>query len=58
MTALKITFIFVPILVRILLMLNVLLAPHRPDSEKQQHMNVDILLFMDKLEHLSVFNII
>lgn len=34
MTALKITFIFVPILVRILLMLNILLAPHRPDSEK------------------------
>ena len=34
MTALKITFIFVPILVAILLILNLLLAPHRPDSEK------------------------
>lgn len=34
MTALKIMFIFVPILVAILLMLNVLLAAHRPDSEK------------------------
>ncbi len=34
MTALKIMFIFVPILVVILLMLNVLLAVHRPDSEK------------------------
>jgi len=34
MSALKIMFIFVPILVFILLMLNVLLAAHRPDSEK------------------------
>lgn len=34
MTALKIMFIFVPILVAILLILNVLLAAHRPDSEK------------------------
>lgn len=34
MTALKIMFIFVPILVAILLTLNVLLAAHRPDSEK------------------------
>lgn len=34
MTALKIMFIFVPILVAILLVLNVLLAAHRPDSEK------------------------
>jgi NADH-ubiquinone oxidoreductase chain 3 len=34
MSALMITFIFVPILVAILLMLNILLAPHRPDSEK------------------------
>lgn len=34
MTALKIMFIFVPILVAILLILNLLLAAHRPDSEK------------------------
>lgn len=34
MTALKIMFIFVPILVGILLILNVLLAAHRPDTEK------------------------
>jgi NADH:ubiquinone oxidoreductase subunit 3 (subunit A) len=34
MSALKIIIIFVPILVFILLMLNVLLAAHRPDSEK------------------------
>lgn len=34
MTSLKIIIIFVPILVFILLMLNVLLAAHRPDSEK------------------------
>lgn len=34
MSALKIMFIFVPILVAILLVLNVLLAAHRPDSEK------------------------
>lgn len=34
MSALKIIFILVPILVAILLMLNVLLAAHRPDSEK------------------------
>jgi len=34
MNALTILFIFVPILVAILLMLNVLLAVHRPDSEK------------------------
>jgi len=34
MTALIILFIFVPILVAILLMLNILLAPHKPDSEK------------------------
>lgn len=34
MSALVILFIFVPILVAILLVLNVLLAAHRPDSEK------------------------
>jgi|SRR3978361_2314050 NADH-ubiquinone oxidoreductase chain 3 len=34
MSALTILFIFVPILVAILLLLNVLLAAHRPDSEK------------------------
>jgi NADH:ubiquinone oxidoreductase subunit 3 (subunit A) len=34
MTALIITLIFIPILVAILLVLNLLLAPHRPDSEK------------------------
>ena len=34
MSALKIMFIFVPILVAILLILNVLFAAHRPDSEK------------------------
>lgn len=34
MSALKIMFIFVPVLVAILLVLNVLLAAHRPDSEK------------------------
>jgi NADH-ubiquinone oxidoreductase chain 3 len=34
MSALTILFIFVPILVVILLMLNVLLAASRPDSEK------------------------
>jgi NADH-ubiquinone oxidoreductase chain 3 len=34
MTALNIMFIFVPILVAILLTLNVLLAAHRPDTEK------------------------
>jgi hypothetical protein len=50
-------FIFVPILV-ILLMLNVLLAPHRPDSEKVTAYECGFLLFMDKLEHLSVFNTI
>ena len=34
MSALKIMFIFVPVLVAILLILNVLFAAHRPDSEK------------------------
>lgn len=34
MNALTILFIFVPVLVAILLVLNVLLAVHRPDSEK------------------------
>lgn len=34
MNAITILFIFVPILVAILLLLNVLLAVHRPDSEK------------------------
>lgn len=34
MTALQILFIFVPILITILLTLNVLLAAHRPDTEK------------------------
>jgi NADH:ubiquinone oxidoreductase subunit 3 (subunit A) len=34
MSALTILFIFVPVLVAILLLLNVLLAAHRPDSEK------------------------
>lgn len=36
MNSLTILFIFVPILVAILLILNVLLAAHRPDSEKVQ----------------------
>ena len=34
MTSLTLLFIFVPILTGILLMLNVLLAVHKPDSEK------------------------
>src|ERR1700712_2350289 len=34
MSALTILFIFVPVLVAILLVLNVLLAVHRPDTEK------------------------
>jgi NADH:ubiquinone oxidoreductase subunit 3 (subunit A) len=34
MSALTILFFFVPVLVAILLLLNVLLAAHRPDSEK------------------------
>lgn len=34
MNSLTILFIFVPVLVAILLVLNVLLAAHRPDSEK------------------------
>jgi NADH:ubiquinone oxidoreductase subunit 3 (subunit A) len=34
MTSLTIMFIFVPILTAILLMLNVLLAVHKPDTEK------------------------
>ena len=34
MNALTILFFFVPVLVAILLLLNVLLAAHRPDSEK------------------------
>jgi len=34
MNSLTVLFIFVPILVAILLILNVLLAAHRPDSEK------------------------
>jgi NADH:ubiquinone oxidoreductase subunit 3 (subunit A) len=34
MNALQIMFLFVPVLVAILLVLNVLLAVHRPDSEK------------------------
>ena len=36
MNTLLILFIFVPILVLILLALNLLLAPHKPDSEKVQ----------------------
>lgn len=34
MSAITILFLFVPVLVAILLVLNVLLAVHRPDSEK------------------------
>ena len=34
MTALTILFLFVPVLVAILLVLNVLLAVHKPDTEK------------------------
>ena len=34
MNTLLMLFIFVPILVLILILLNVLLAPHKPDSEK------------------------
>lgn len=34
MTSITILFLFVPVLVAILLVLNVLLAVHRPDSEK------------------------
>ena len=36
MNTLLILFIFVPILVLILLTLNIFLAPHKPDSEKNQ----------------------
>jgi hypothetical protein len=52
----KIMFIFVPILVAILLILNVLLAAHRPDSEKVTAYECGSLLFTDKLDHHSVFN--
>lgn len=34
MTAMTVLFIFVPVLVAILLMANVLLAVHKPDAEK------------------------
>lgn len=34
MSSLQILFVFVPVLTGILLMLNVLLAVHKPDTEK------------------------